>query len=1009
MVRRQKITSKKAFKIRLFGSFELNQGDDLIPIDAWPRRASLTLFKFLVGQRGVLFSQDQLIDALFPDVDPDKAARNLRARISEVRKFLEPELKRGTDSAFILRPAQGTYCFSDEVDLWVDVEVFRQHLKEAQMLMEAQQWVKAAQGFEQAVQLYRGPYLVEDRYEEWVLEPQRLLRERWLEALAQLATCQAQLGQFGAAVQYCEQALEEDPKHEGFYAQLMRYHAYSGETSKARTVYQVCQKALEESGLSPSADTKTLMEQIETGTLPDPGRTIPHNLPTSLTRFVGRTNDLAAIKDRLAESRLVTLTGLGGVGKTRLALKIAHELVETFDDGAWWIDLASLEDPDLVVQTVAKVLGVRDAPGQPLLETLSDQLKSKRLLLVLDNCEHVLDSSAQLAKTLLEACPQLQVLATSRDALHLAGEAHWAVGPLSLPELLDEAPDIDVLKQFEAVTLFVERAQAVKPNFQLSVENAHSVVYLCHQLDGIPLALELAAARVKVLSAQKLVERLGDSFSVLSGGRKTVPRQQTLRAAIDWSYNPLEDQEKTLLNRLSVFRGGFSLEAAEAVCADGILAAEDVLDWLGQLVEKSLVEVAPDGERYRLLQIVKQFSREQLEAAGEIESLNAAHFAYFVKLGAESQLALIGPEQKKWLQTLEAEHNNMRAALAWGLDQSKAEDVLRLSAGLGRFWGFSGRMGEGRKWLAQALELRRDMPLLLQGNALHWQGSLAGQQGDYDAAEASLSESLELYQACDNPKGACAVLNMLANVAYLRNDLEGARSMYQQSVDISRELGDIHSMGAVLNNLGNVARAQKDYEAAREYYEECVSICRQKRSEDRITSRALGNLGVLARYAKDYEKSQASLEESLTIFESIGDKQGQADALNNLGVLAVERERFPQAQTYFEQSCEFCHTTGDQYTLTHNVAGLTHVVCWQKHHLQAAQLQGAVAAQFSRMGVRVDDGKISVYDGITPTLQAELGQDNYQRAFDEGQKLSIAEALELALQGIASSKTSSKA
>lgn len=772
MDRRKIAIPQKGFKVRLFGSFELHLGHDSIPIDAWPRRTSVALFKFLVGQRGVLFSQDQLIDALFPNVDPDKASRNLRARISEVRKFLEPELKRGTDSAFILRPAQGTYCFSDEVDLWVDVEVFGQHLKEAQALMEAQQWVKAAQSFEQAIKLYRGPYLIEDRYEEWVLEPQQQLRERWLEALGQLASCQAHLGQFATAIQSCKKALEEDPTREDFYAQLMRYHTYAGDAAKARTIYQACEKALLELGLSPSTSTKSLLEQIEADALPDPGRTIPHNLPTSLTRFVGRTDDLEAVKSRLTESRLVTLTGLGGVGKTRLALKISHELVETFDDGAWWIDLASLEDPDLVVQTVAKVLGVRDAPGQPLLETLSDQLKPKRLLLVLDNCEHVLEASAQLAKTLLEACPQLNVLATSRDDLGLVGETQWAVGPLSLPELLDEAPDIDVLKQFESVILFVERARAVKPNFQLSEENAHSVAYLCHQLDGIPLALELAAARVKVLSVQKLVERLGDSFGLLSGGRKAVPRQQTLRATIDWSYDPLADEEKTLLNRLSVFRGGFSLEAAEAVCAGGILEADDILDWLGQLVEKSLVEVAPDGERYRLLQIVKQFSREQLDAAGEIEILNDIHLAYFVELGADSQLGLVGPEQKIWLQTLEAEHNNLRAALAWGLEQVRAEDVLRLSAGLGRFWGFSGRMGEGRKWLARALELRKETPLLVQGNALHWQGSLAGQQGDLDAAELALRESLELYQACDNPKGVCAVLNMLANVAYLHNDLK---------------------------------------------------------------------------------------------------------------------------------------------------------------------------------------------------------------------------------------------
>jgi predicted ATPase len=391
----------------------------------------------------------------------------------------------------------------------------------------------------------------------------------------------------------------------------------------------------------------------------------PHNLPSELSSFVGREKELSEVKRLLADTRLLTLTGSGGCGKTRLALAAATDLLEEFEEGVWMVELAPLADPALVPQAVASTLGVREQPGRSPTETLSDYLSSKQVLLVLDNCEHLIEACAVLAEALLHSCPELRILATSREALGITGEVAWLVPSLSLPDLR-HLPEIESLPRYESARLFVERTTAVKPTFALTERNATAVAQVCYRLDGIPLAIELAAARAKVLSVEQISERLDDCFRLLAAGSRTaMPRHRTLHATMDWSHDLLPDEEQTLFRRLSVFAGGFTLEAAESVCAGKDLQRDEVLELLSHLVDKSLVAVwEKDGEtRYRLLETVRQYGREKLSESGEEGHLWERHAGYYLALAAKAEPELKGAGQVEWLQRFEWEHDNLRAAI----------------------------------------------------------------------------------------------------------------------------------------------------------------------------------------------------------------------------------------------------------------------------------------------------------------------------------------------------------
>ena len=544
-----------------------------------------------------------------------------------------------------------------------------------------------------------------------------------------------------------------------------------------------------------------------------------NNLPLQVSSFVGRAQEMAKIQELLGQHRLVTLTGAGGTGKTRLALQAAAERLEEYGDGVWFADLAPLSDAALVVGTLAGVIGVSEEADRPLLETLTEVLRSQKTLLVLDNCEHVVGACAALAQSLLQSCPGVRVLATSREALNIAGERAWRVPALSVPDpqrLPVSEKDLGaVLMEYDSVRLFVERARAQRGEFVLGRGNATAVAQICRRLDGIPLALELAAARVRSLSVEQINERLDDRFRLLTGGSRTaLPRQQTLRALIDWSYDLLDARGKTLLARLSVFAGGWSLEAAESVCAaDG---AEDweVLDLLSGLVNKSLVVYdEEEGSRYRLLETVRQYASEILGASEAAANSRARHRDYFLSLAEEAEPLLNGPEQASWLSRLEREHDNLRAALSWceaeawpeqgseseGGGTDSAAAWLRLCVALGRFWEVRGHYGEGRLWLKRVLQRTEGRPIsVMRARALNWAGTLAWRQGGFGTARALFEESLSGFRQIGDKKGAANALNNLGNVVHHQGDYDAARAFFEESLSLHRQIEDRRGSGIAL-------------------------------------------------------------------------------------------------------------------------------------------------------------------------------------------------------------------
>ncbi len=596
-----------------------------------------------------------------------------------------------------------------------------------------------------------------------------------------------------------------------------------------------------------------------------------NNLPLELSSFVGREQEIAEVKRLLAEHRLLTLTGPGGCGKTRLALEVAAELVEGFKDGAWLVELASLSYPALVPQAVASVLGVREQPGRSLTETLSNHLKLKELLLVLDNCEHLVEACAELAEALLRTCPSLRILATSREALGTAGETRWLVPSLSLPDP-HYLPPVEELPQYEATRLFIERA-AVLPTFKLTDRNAAVVAKVCQRLEGIPLAIELAAARVRVLTVEQIAERLDDRFRLLrTSSRTALPQHRTLRAAMDWSHELLSDKEQILFRRLSVFAGGFTLEATEAACVSEGIEKNEVLDLLSHLVDKSLVLVVEGNDEeahYRLLETVRQYGQEKLNESGEVEAIRDHHAGFFLKLAEEAEQAMLGPEQEASVGRLEREHDNLRAALGWLKECGEAERGLRLGGALVRFWWFRGYFTEGRAWLEKFLELAEaaSVGAAARAKALHALGALIYRNadwaaGDQEVARSRLEESLKIYRGLGDGPHAAAVLSDLGLLSSGAGHWERAFSSLAESLELERRSGNERGIALTRTYLGFLALLQGDHGPTHARLQESLGILRELGGTDDINA-CLLLLGHLACEQGDYTTARARFTEMM--------------------------------------------------------------------------------------------------------------------------------------------------
>jgi len=734
---------------------------------------------------------------------------------------------------------------------------------------------------------------------------------------------------------------------------------------------------------------------------------LPNNLPQQVTSFIGRETEIAEVKALLGKTRLLTLIGSGGGGKTRLGLQVAAELLEGVGDGVWLVELAPLTDRNLVAQTVANVLGVREEMGRPLQQTLVDYLKSRKLLLLLDNCEHLLDVCTRLADTLLKNCPDVQILATSREAMGIVGEQTFRVPSLSLPPKPAQAT-VESVGQYEAVRLFVERATSVQPVF--TVTNAPALAQLCVRLDGIPLAIELAAARVRSLSVQEINGKLDNRFRLLTGGSRTaLPRQQTLRALIDWSYDLLQEPEKMLLRRLAVFAGGWTLESAEKVCVGGAIGgtggsgpfieAWETLDLLTSLADKSLVVAEPqEGRtRYRLLESVRQYAHDRLLEEGTFDAMRRRHQAFFLALAAEAEPKLLGPEQVIWLERLEREHDNLRAALEGSGD---AEAVLRIAGTLWRFWQVRSYFKEGRERLTAALAgASASTPPPIRAKALNGAGVLARSQGDYDTARAWVQESVDLYRQAGDKLGIATSLTNLGLITYAQGDYSAARTLHADSLAIRRELGDKRGIATSLNNLGLVTLEQGDHIAAQAMYFEAVGLYRDLGDKGGMAS-ALNNEGNVAHNLGDFVTARTIYEASLALRRELGDRQGVAISLINLGSVAQKQGDFAAAHRMHAESLTLFRELGHRVGIAYALGAFGSLASIQQQYSRATRLWSAAHSLRELLDAPLSPSERTEYDQELAKTRTALGEKDFSLAWTEGSAFTLDHAIDYALEEI---------
>ena len=750
----------------------------------------------------------------------------------------------------------------------------------------------------------------------------------------------------------------------------------------------------------------------------------PNNLPQQVTSFIGRERELDEAKSLLARTRLLTLLGMGGLGKTRLSLQIAADLMEKFPDGVWFVDLAPIRDPTLVPNVAAQVLSVRDEPGRPLVETLCAHVRDRNLLLVLDNCEHLVAASAQLANALLQAAPHVRIVATSREALHTPGEQTYSVLPLAVPGR-DAAPQ-DLLRS-EAVQLFVERARLQRPDFVVTGSDTAAVAELCARLDGIPLALELAAGRLRSLSVAEINARLNDRFKLLTGGsRVALERQRTLQALVAWSYDLLNEGEKALLDRLSVFVGGFELTAAEAVCGAAPLAADDVFDLLSSLVEKSLVMVEQSGERsrygmletirefahrhlvsgdesgdrYGMLGTIQEFAHDRLVVRGDVAATSARHCDYYLGVAKKAREMLQGPEQAEWTRKMEAELDNLRAAIALALARGVDPVIaVKFEVALMGFRILRGYASEGRNNLRAAFALPElQAPTVARAHALYVGGVLAMNQGDWTEATRMLTESLAIHRSLGNPREIAASLTTLATLYIQEGEPAKARDCEAEALGIFRELGDRVGEGIGLLNLGGISIRQDDHGSARDYLARCLEIARSLRNQE-LEIECECNLGELALGSGELPAARQHFARSLEICRIAEDKRNEAVALWWLGRADATsgdqdsaRRRFAKALPAFRAFA----MNAEALACVEDCALLAHAAERAEH---ALLLLAAVDAAREALALRSPHSDARRPVAIAAARRA-LGEAAFAAAMAEGSSWTLGEAIAQALASL---------
>ena len=999
-------------EFRLLGGCEIRvQGTPLPPPRYHKERWLLAL---LVLRHDRETSRDTLAAAFWPDSDPDRALFYLRRSLTHLRAALGPEAGR-------LRSPSPRTLQLDLSGAFADVLAFDRAVRKTPSHSSSEE------ALAQAVALYLGP-LLPDCAEEWVLPERAERAQAHLSALEGLAQAAMEWGDPHAAVPWLRRIVAADPLRESASGSLMQALAAGGDRAAADQVYHDLRRSLHEHrNADVSPETRALHQQLQqqaarpasTPSNP-PAPPLLRRLPIPLTDLIGRAREAEEVAGWLGRRRLVTLVGDGGVGKTRLAIAAADALLPQFAEGVWFVDLAALSDPVRVPEAAAKALGIEEEAGQAAEQRLAEALAASSLLLVLDNCEHVLDACASFAASLLSACPHLRVLATSRQSLGMPGEQVYAVPALALPPEERYGPKADpahaeknvlALLDYEAVRLFVERATQTSPSFRLTRSNAESVVDICRRLDGIPLALELAAARVRSLSPPEICARLEDRFRLLRiGSRAAAPRHQTLQAAMDWSDGLLTAPERSLLHGLSVFAGGWRLDAAEAVCLEAVGEEPGgLLDLLTGLVDKSLVVAAlgDAGTRYGLLETVRQYARKRLRESGQEEDAARRQAAWALALAEEAGSHLSGADAALHLDRLESEHDNLRAALDWYTHQPPewAGEHLRLAGALASFWAARGHYRTGRQRLQAALAHSDRLPLVAadrpaRARAVRGAAILASSQGDYPVARLLFEEALTLRRALGDPVGIADAISNVGTVTWLQGDLASAQALYGESLSLYRALGNARGVAQALYNSGilacDLASDRDGFDAVRPLLEEAAA--RFDALEDtRGKSYALNALGNVLIEQQDFQAAQAVHEENLGIALGLNDPLLIADAQAMLSVALSGQGDYRAASSLLAEALARRLEMGDRRNAAIALSAAAAILAGQGREMPAARLWGAAEALRDQIGFPLTPRQQAAHDQEVAQTRDGADGPRFAAAWAAGQALTLEEMIKYAL------------
>lgn len=992
----------RVMEFRILGPLEVLHEGEPLPLGGPRDRALLAL---LVVHAGEVVSTDRLIEEVWGEDLPGNPHHALQAAVSRLRKALQSSP--GAPNVVVARSPGYVLDIRPEE---LDAARFERLADEARRREDPP---ARAPALEEALALWRGPALADVAYESWAQPEITRLEELRLAAVEDEIDAHLALGRHVEVLGRLQTLVEEHPLREQLRSQLMLALYRTGRQAEALGLYEEARTALaEELGVDPGPELQRLHQDIlrQDPSLdwapPAPIRT---NLPERLTTFVGREEESSRVSKLLAEHRLATLAGAGGAGKTRLAVEVGTTLADSYREGAWLVDLAPLTDPSLLPQAVASALGVAEDPVRPLIDTLVDSLRKKELLLILDNCEHLIEASAELAERLLSTAAGVTILATSREALGVPGETVLQIPPLPIPgpEAAEVGPEH--LLRYDAVRLFVDRAAAAQPGFALTRENGRAVAEICRRLEGLPLALELAAARVRGLGVEAVASRLGERFGLLAGGRRTgLPKERSFRAAVDWSYDLLSEQERRVFERLSVFAGGFTLEAAEAVASARTVEVREVPDLLARLVDRSLVqraEAEPSPVRYRLLEPLRQYAGERLASRGETEAARRSHLECFLSMAEEAEPALRGPEQRTWLDRLEKDRDNLGAALASAQELGQPDDGLRLAAALGPYWQMRGHFGEGRERLQVALSASGGAsPARARARALVEAGFMAFFQCDYPDMRKRSEESLDLYRGAGDRWGVAYALGKVGLAARELGDPDRAKASFHESLSLFRDLGDRWGVATTLGYLGFMAVAEGSLAEAEAAYEESLVLFREH-GDDSGAAAALGYLGGLAVLRGDLDRAEKLLHESLELAQRIRDRWGTARAHAHLARIAKLRGRDRDTADLYRRALRAFGDLGDREDSAVCLEGLAELASHAEEPRRAAELFGAAEAlrglgtPFSLTTVDPEG-----YRRQVAALRSLLGEQSFSSAWARGRAMTLEDARDLGLSPFAAER-----